>query len=85
MVRAGVVSHPSKWLHSGYREIQHPPKRYAVIDLLGLASLCGFADVGVFQRGHRQWVDHPLEHGRALRDDRLSEAIAHESLAFVRR
>jgi len=35
MVRAGVVSHPGEWAHSGYREIQEPPKRYAVIDLEG--------------------------------------------------
>ena len=42
MVRAGAVSHPLKWLRSGYREIQEPPKRYAVIDLKGLAALCGF-------------------------------------------
>jgi len=41
MVRAGAVSHPLKWLRSGYREIQEPPKRYAVIDLKGPA-LCGF-------------------------------------------
>ena len=42
MVRAGVVSHPVEWAHSGYREIQEPPKRYAVIDLEGLAALCVF-------------------------------------------
>ena len=26
MVRAGVVSHPAEWAHSGYREIQEPLK-----------------------------------------------------------
>jgi REP-associated tyrosine transposase len=36
MVRAGMVSHPGEWAHSGYREIEEPPKRYAVIDLEGL-------------------------------------------------
>jgi hypothetical protein len=45
MVRAGVVSHPVEWVHSGYREIQEPPKRYAIIDLEGLAALCGFTDL----------------------------------------
>ena len=34
MIRARVVSHPSNWPHSGYREIQNPPKRYGIIDLL---------------------------------------------------
>jgi REP-associated tyrosine transposase len=41
MVRAGVVSHPRDWAHSGYREIQEPPKRYAVIDQEGLAETVG--------------------------------------------
>ena len=31
MVRAGVVRHPSQWLHSSYREIQNPPKRYGTL------------------------------------------------------
>ena len=35
MVRAGVVSHPVEWAHSGYSEIQEPPKRYAVIEVRG--------------------------------------------------
>jgi putative transposase len=44
MVRAGVVDHPVKWMNSGYHEIQQPPKRYRVIDLLGLFGLCGFSN-----------------------------------------
>jgi hypothetical protein len=30
MVRAGVVTHPSDWAHSGYREVQNPPKRHGI-------------------------------------------------------
>jgi hypothetical protein len=45
MVRSGVVRHPVEWAHSGYREIQEPLKRYAVIDLEGLAALCVFNGV----------------------------------------
>jgi putative transposase len=83
MVRASVVSHPVEWAHSGYREIQEPPKRYAFIDLEGLAVLCGFTDLRDFQRAHRQWVEQALENGCAPRDDRWSEAIAVGSLPFV--
>jgi len=83
MVRAGVVSHPVEWAHSGYREIQEPPKRYAVIDLEGLAALCGFTDLRGFQGAHRQWVEQALENACAPRDDRWSEAIAVGSLPFV--
>ena len=50
MVRARVVTHPCDWTHSGYREIQKPPKRYGIIDLRELSSLCGFAGVSDFQQ-----------------------------------
>jgi putative transposase len=83
MVRAGAVKYPGEWTHSGYREIQQPPERYAVIDLHGLTTLCGFAAVRVFQRAHAQWVEQALGNGRTVRDDRWSAAIAVGSLAFV--
>jgi REP element-mobilizing transposase RayT len=76
MVRAGVVSHPGEWAHSGYREIQEPPKRYAVIDLEGLAAMCGFTNPRDFQRAQREWVEQAMENGGALREDRWSEALA---------
>jgi len=48
MVRTGVVSHPREWECSGYREIQHPPERYAILDLRALTVMCGFAGLGIF-------------------------------------
>jgi len=83
MVRAGAVSHPIDWEQSGYREIQKPPKRYAIIDLPILSELSGFADARNFQTAHRQWVEQTLESGRTVRDDLWSEAIAVGSLVFV--
>jgi REP element-mobilizing transposase RayT len=50
MVRAGVVTHPSDWAHSGYREIQNPPKRYGSIDLHELSSVCGLDGIADFQK-----------------------------------
>ena len=85
MVRAGVVNHPVKWAHSGYREIQAPPERYAMIDLQGLIMLCGFSELEEFQRAHRQRVEQALENGCAPRDGRWSEAIAVGSLPFLER
>jgi putative transposase len=76
MVRAGVVSHPREWAHSGYRDIQDTPERYARIDLQELTALCGFADPRDFQRAHREWIEQALQDGRRLRDDCWSEAIA---------
>src|SRR5687767_12934113 len=39
MMRAGVVKHPRERETSGYREIQKPPSRYGIIDLLELNAL----------------------------------------------
>jgi hypothetical protein len=77
------VNHPGQWKESGFSEIQKPPKRYAIIDLPSVSELCGFADLRDFQRAHREWVEHGLENGVAVRDERWSEAIAVGSLAFV--
>jgi putative transposase len=83
MVRAGVVDHPVTWEHSGYREIQQPPKRYAVIDLPGLVVLCGVSRLADFQQAHCQWIEAALHGDLAVRDARWSEAVAVGSLAFV--
>jgi putative transposase len=47
--------------------------------------LCGFTDLRDLQTAHRQWVEQALENGRALRENRWSEAIAVGSLDFVER
>jgi hypothetical protein len=39
MVRAGVVSHPSKWSFSGYNEIQEPRRKNVLIDYEKLQGL----------------------------------------------
>jgi putative transposase len=83
MVRAGVVTHPCDWTHSGYREIQNPPKRYGIIDLRELSSLCGFSEVAEFQQAHRRWVDDSLTRERMAREGRWSEALAVGNLNFV--
>jgi putative transposase len=83
MVRAGVVRHPEEWPHGGYREIQHPPERYTLIDLAELSALCGFEGVMQFQRAHREWVSAAIALGLEGRDERWSEALAVGSEAFV--
>ena len=39
MVRAAVVKHPHDRIHSGYKEIQSPRKRYGMIDFKNLMGL----------------------------------------------
>ena len=83
MVRAGVVRNPGEWPHGGYREIQHPPERYSLIDLAELSASCGFECVTEFQRAHRGWVSAALTGRSGGRDERWSEAVAVGSAAFV--
>lgn len=83
MVRAGVVKHPQTWLHSGYREIQHPPKRQALIELDELCKLCGFADVASFQHAYRRWVAEALASGAGGRTECWSEALMVGRASFV--
>jgi len=83
MVRAGVVNHPIRWKHGGYREIQDPPERYALLDLQELTALCGFEKVGDFQKAHRDWVEEAIKREIVARESRWTEAIAVGSLSFV--
>jgi len=83
MVRARVVTHPYDWTHSGYREIQNPAKRYGIIDLRELSSLCGFSEIPEFQQAHRRWVEDSLTGERMAREGQWSEAIAVGNLNFV--
>jgi REP element-mobilizing transposase RayT len=83
MVRAGVVPHPADWAHSGYREIQNPPKRYGIINLRELSSLCGFNGIPDFQQAHSDWVKETLARKSGVREVNWSEAVAIGTLSFV--
>jgi hypothetical protein len=61
-------------MHGGYREIQSPPKRYAIVDLAVLTALCGFASIDAFQEAHRQWVDTGAQ--TSTRDECWSTSLA---------
>lgn len=83
MVRAGAVSHPGQWEISGYREIQHPPERYRVIDYAALTELLGVSGLQALRSVHRAWVEEALRAERPVRDERWSESLAIGSYAFV--
>ena len=83
MVRAGVVAHPRDWDAAGYREIQAPRERYAVIDVSALSTLCGFDDAAQFQRAHRLWIEEALGNSTGTREANWSDAIAVGSKNFV--
>jgi putative transposase len=83
MVRAGAVKHPGDWDTSGYRELQAPPARYAILDIAAVSTLCGFKDIASFQATHRQWVEEALRESVDAREPCWSEAIAVGSKGFV--
>lgn len=76
MVRAGVVEHPSDWVHAGYNEIQLLPGRYRCIDVPALIALLGFSDVDSLREGLREWVDLALEKGSLGRQPAWTQSIA---------
>lgn len=83
MVRAGVVSHPSEWIHSGYHDIQSPPLRYALIDRNRLVELSGVSDAAQLRRLHRDWINQAVEGNNQGRQQHWSEAVAVGSKDFV--
>ena len=88
MVRAGVVGHPSDWVHAGYNEIQLLPQRYRCIDLPALAALLGFTDTDRLRDRLREWVDLALANGGHERKPEWTESIAvgqREYLAAIKR
>lgn len=83
MVRAGVVTHPVEWDVCGYREIQDPPRRYAVIDQNALLALFGFETGDMLQESCRFWVDNALRENILPRDGVWTECIAVGRSAFI--
>jgi len=83
MVRAGAVDHPQEWEHSGYNEIQSPPKRYRLIDLTALTDLCGFSSTQELQHAHGEWVASALEEADQVRQAHWSESVAVGSEKFA--
>ena len=60
MIRAGIVSHPSQWLFSGYNEIQFPRRKNILINYDRLQSLFGTGSYEQLRRSHEGWVNEDL-------------------------
>jgi hypothetical protein len=76
MVRTGVVSHPSKWIWSGYNEIQNPKQRYAIINYKRLSEHLGIGSVAMLKATHAKLIDEALVTDKHERDHKWSKAIA---------
>lgn len=83
MVRAGVVSHPSKWPFSGYNEIQEPRRKNRLIDYEMLQNLIGSRTYDELRSNHRGWIEGYLRNGVKGRQEEWTESIAIGSMPFV--
>lgn len=83
MVRAGKVSHPSRWAASGYNEIQNPPERYALIDRNMLMQLCGIQSSEHLSLLHREWPEEALAVSSRTKEPAWSESVAVGSKRFL--
>jgi len=82
MVRAGVVSHPSEWQHSGYHEIQSPPQHYRLIDKEKLIKLTGSKNDEQLRCWHRESIDSACQNIPSRRVE-WAEALAVGSETLV--
>lgn len=83
MVRAGAVTKPSDWIHSGYHEIRGKATRIKLINRNRLASLLGLTGESDLCAAHTAWHHSPME-GRARRRNSVwSSAFAVGSSSFV--
>ena len=78
MVRAGVVSHLSKWSFSGYNEIQEPGRKNVLIDYEKLQGLLGAGSYDQLRRSHKGWVEEHLGDGAKERQDEWRVSAAGE-------
>ena len=83
MVRAGVVSHPSKWPFSGYNEIQAPRRKNVLIDYERLQGLLGSDSYDQLKRSHKGWVEEHLGDRAKGRQDEWTGSIAVGSRSFI--
>jgi len=83
MVRAGVVSHPSRWSFCGYNEIQEPRRKNRLIDYEMLQRLIGSKTYDELRSSHRGWIEEYLGNGVKSRQEEWTDSIAVGSRVFV--
>lgn len=83
MVRAGVVKHPQKWIHSGYHELQKPRQRYGLIDFKALMRMLPFESKDELKEAHRSRIEQELKKSQLLRQSKWTQSIAVGDKAFV--
>ncbi len=84
MVRAGAVSHPEEWRHSGYHEIQGSRRRNTIIDLKALAEVLELGSMEALRTADQEWNAEALNDEGRRREEVWSQCLAVGSAEFVR-
>ena len=74
---------PLEWIFCGYREIQEPRRKCALIAYERLQGLTGFGSYDELTAAHRKWVESFLEDGDCVREGKWTHGIAIGGEAFV--
>ncbi len=82
-VRAGLVTHPSKWHSSGYAELQQPQGRRIIIARAILLQLLGYASVYEFRSHHRNMIQERINSGLLYREPGWTEGVAYGTKAYI--
>ncbi|MBX2869694.1 MAG: transposase [Acidiferrobacterales bacterium] len=85
MVRAGLVSHPRDWPHSGYHEIMYPKARGRRINYASLLEALNYESLTQLQTSYKIWLDALLPTVSTRREPLWTESLAIGGLAFTRR
>lgn len=85
MVRTGTVSHPLEWAFCGYHEINHPKKRYAIINYGKLAELSNSRSISDFRVTYNRWMKGALSAEHRSRQSKWTESVAVGGKEFVER
>jgi putative transposase len=83
MVRAGVVTHPKQWIHSGYHEIQKPKERYGMLAFKSLVRLLPIDTHDELKQLHRKWIEEELKKPQIIRQSKWAQSITVGDNSFV--
>jgi REP-associated tyrosine transposase len=83
MVRAGAVTHPLYWQHSGYFDIYARRKRYNIINIDAILETMGYSDLADFKIHHEEVIQSALLKGENRREPVWTEDNAIGSPDFV--
>ena len=83
MVRAGVVSHPSRWPWCGYAELAGLRQRYRILNVERLLNSLGGGDVEGFRAAYVGDIDKSASNLAQKRELAWTESLAVGSREFV--